>query len=90
MYRIEFTRQYMKDLRIARRRNLDESKLNEVVRMLSEGRKLPLKNRNHPLAGPFNGLFECHITPDWLLIYSRNELIRLITLIRTGTHSDLF
>jgi len=50
MYRIEFTRQYMKDLRIARRRNLDESKLNEVVRMLSEGRKLPQNNRNHPLA----------------------------------------
>ncbi|HNQ37433.1 MAG TPA: type II toxin-antitoxin system YafQ family toxin [Prolixibacteraceae bacterium] len=90
MYRIEFTRQYMKDLRIARRRNLDEGKLNDIVRMLCEEKELPQKHRNHPLSGPFNGLFECHITPDWLLIYSRNELIRLITLIWTGTHSDLF
>lgn len=90
MYRIEFTRQYLRDLRNARRRNLDEGKLNEVVRMLSEGIQLPQKHKNHPLAGPFKGLFECHITPDWLLIYSRNDFVRLITLIRTGTHSDLF
>lgn len=52
MYRIEFTRQYLRDLRNARKRNLDEGKLNEVVRMLSEGKQLPQKLKNHPLVGP--------------------------------------
>lgn len=89
-YRIEFTRQYLKDLKLARKRNFDEGKLNHIIQLLFAGSELPAKNRNHLLKGDFKGLYECHVTPDWLLIYSKNEAIRLITLIRTGTHSDLF
>jgi mRNA interferase YafQ len=90
MYRIEFTRQYLKDLKLARKRNFDEEKLNLIIQLLFSGSELPAKHRNHILKGNFQGLYECHVSPDWLLIYSKNETIRLITLIRTGTHSDLF
>jgi mRNA interferase YafQ len=90
MYRIEFTRQYLKDLKLARKRNFDENKLNQIIQLLFSGSELPEKHKNHFLKGNYKGLYECHISPDWLLIYSKNETIRLITLIRTGTHSDLF
>jgi mRNA interferase YafQ len=90
VYRIEFTQQYLKDLRLARARNLDENKLNKVITILASGNNLPRKYLNHKLSGKFRGLNECHITPDWLLIYAKNERLTLITLIRTGTHEDLF
>lgn len=90
MYQIEFTHQYLKDLKLARKRKFDEEKLNQLIQMLFSGSELPAKYKNHRLKGNFQGLYECHISPDWLLIYSKNETIRLITLIRTGTHSDLF
>jgi mRNA interferase YafQ len=90
VYKIEFTNQYLKDLRLLRKRNFDEAKLNDAIRILISGKKLPVKHRNHHLAGEFLGLFECHIIPDWLLIYSVNKTNKVITLIRTGTHVDLF
>jgi len=90
MYRIEFTHQYLKDLKLARKRKFDEDKLNQVIQILFSGSELPAKYKNHRLKGNFQGLYECHISPDWLLIYAKNDIIRLIKLIRTGTHSDLF
>ena len=90
MYSLEFTNQYLKDLKKARRRNFDEEKLNTVIQILITGIKLPDKYNEHRLKGNFSGLFECHISPDWLLIYLKDDSIKLITLIRTGTHSDLF
>lgn len=90
MYRIEFTNQYLKDLKRARKRKLDESKLNELIQILLSDKDLPQKYKDHRLSGNFKGLNECHITPDWLLIYEKNITSRLITLIRTGTHADLF
>ena len=90
MFRLEFANQYLKDLRLARKRNLDESKLNELILILLSGDELPLKYKDHILTGNMKGLNECHISPNWLLIYEKNTTIRLITLIRTGTHSDLF
>jgi mRNA interferase YafQ len=90
MYSLETTNQYLKDLKTARKRNLDEERLNEVIKILLSGKKLPDKYRDHKLTGNFKGLNECHIMPDWLLIYEKNTTIKLITLIRTGTHSDLF
>lgn len=50
----------------------------------------PQKNRDHMLTGDYKGLRECHITPDWLLIYERKEVLKILTLVRTGSHSDLF
>ncbi|HAQ19933.1 MAG TPA: type II toxin-antitoxin system mRNA interferase toxin, RelE/StbE family [Prolixibacteraceae bacterium] len=90
MYALEITNQYLRDLNLARRRKLDEQKLNQVIRILISGDQLPEQFKNHILTGVYKGLNECHISPDWLLIYSKNKSIKLITLIRTGTHSDLF
>jgi mRNA interferase YafQ len=90
VYYLEITNQYLRDLKLARKRNLDEQKLNQVIKIMISGDKLPLQYKDHILSGDYKGLNECHISPDWLLIYSKNKTIRLITLIRTGTHSDLF
>lgn len=90
MYEIEVTNRFLKDLKLARKRNLDENKLNDIVRLLAEGKPIPVKNRDHPLVGDYKGCRECHITPDWLLIYSIEDTLKIITLIRTGSHSDLF
>lgn len=89
-YKIEVTRQYLKDLKLARKRNFDEAKLIEIIKLLVEGKQLPPKNRDHSLSGDYKGYRECHITPDWLLIYSRDEIIKIVSLARTETHSDLF
>lgn len=90
MYKIEVSRQYLKDLKLARKRQLDEQLLNNVIAKLAAGESLPVKNRDHALSGNYKGYRECHITPDWLLIYSRNETVKIVSLVRTGTHSDLF
>lgn len=89
-YQIEVTRQYLKDLKLARKRNLDESKLNAIIQKLSNGEVLPPKNRDHSLINDYKGCRECHITPDWLLIYRREDVLQIISLVRTGSHSDLF
>ena len=90
MFELEVTRQYLKDLKRARKRGLDEEKLNEVILKLMSGEDLPLKNRDHALVGNYIGFRECHVSPDWLLIYSRDVSVKIVTLVRTGTHSDLF
>lgn len=90
MYALEFTKQYLRDLKLSRKRNLDEEKLNQLIKILISGDKIPAQYKNHTLTGNFLGLNECHISPDWLLIYTKNKTIKLITLVRTGTHSDLF
>ena len=90
MRRIFFTNQYKKDLKLALKRNLPEEKLNEVIKMLAMDVVLPESNLDHPLKGQYKGCRECHIQPDWLLIYSKEDRINLLSLVRTGTHSDLF
>ena len=89
-YEISYTGKYLKELKLARKRGYDIGKLNDVVAMLADGQPLPEQYRNHLLQGDYRGLWECHISPDWLLIYDREDGIRLITLQRTGTHADLF
>lgn len=64
--------------------------LDEVVTQLVENGKLPQKYKPHILKGGFSDFWECHIQPDWLLIWEQSDEIKLITLTRTGTHSDLF
>lgn len=89
-YLIKPTSKFQKDLKKAEKRGYKLSLLIEVINSLADGKPLPEKNKDHALAGNFIGCRECHITPDWLLIYeiSENELILYLT--RTGTHSDLF
>ena len=69
---------------------MDESLLNEIIGKLLDGEPLPEKNHDHQLHGDYEGYRECHITPDWLLIYIKDTEIKIISLLRTGTHSDLF
>ncbi len=90
MFDLSITNQYKRDLKHARKRGLDENLLDEVLLLLINGTPLPKKNKDHALTGNYNGCRECHITPDWLLIYSIDNGLNLLTLIRTGTHSDLF
>jgi mRNA interferase YafQ len=90
MYTLEFTNQYLKDLKIIRKRNYDEIKLNRLIKLLIDGSTLPPCYKKHKLSGKYKNLSECHISPDWILIYIRNTSNKLITLIRTGTHSDLY
>ncbi len=89
-YEIVQTGRFKKDLKLARKRGYDLSLIGNVVDTLAMGEELPEKYKDHSLSGNYAGCRECHITPDWLLIYeiSDNELILYLT--RTGTHSDLF
>ena len=82
------TAQFKKDMKRQLRQGKEQKKLIEVVEILLAGRPLPEKHKNHPLKGAWRGRQDCHIEPDWILIYriTENEL----RLERTGTHSDLF
>ena len=88
-YTVKTTSQFKKDYKLAMKRNLNISLLKEVVTLLSMGEKLPEKYRDHELTGNWVGHRECHISPDWLLIYRIENDILVLTLSRTGSHSDL-
>ena len=88
MYNIKPTSKFQKDLKRVYRRGYDISLLSEIIKKLAAGENLPPKNKDHALTGNYSGCRECHITPDWLLIYQQTETELL--LYRTGTHSDLF
>ena len=81
-------RSFERDLEKSKKRGLDISVLKEVMTKLIEEKPLDPKHRNHKLKGNFVGYWECHITPDWLLIYKKTNTH--IYFARTGTHSDLF
>jgi mRNA interferase YafQ len=90
MYQVSFTNQFKKDYKLIAKRNYDITKLDKLLQLLIDGKKLPEKYKQHELKNNFKGYFDCHITPDWLLIYKRDNTQKLITLVRTGTHSDIF
>ena len=89
-YELEYGGKFLKDLKLAKRRGLNLKDLTDVIDMLQEGKSLPLKYRDHLLTGNYKGFRECHINPDWLLIYKKKEAIKVVSLYRTGSHSDLF
>ena len=89
-YEIEISTKFKKDYKLAMKRGCNPHLLEEVVNMLANGEDLPEKYRDHDLDGNFNGCRECHIQPDWLLIYRIDKNLLILGLIRTGTHSDLF
>ncbi len=89
-YQVTSTSQFKKDLKVAKKRGLDLDELFQIVDYLADDIPLPPNNHNHQLVGDYKGSWECHINPDWLLIYSKDKQIKIITLKRTGTHSDLF
>ena len=85
-----WTTQFKKDYKKASKRNLPMDLLDDMIRKLAEGKKLPEKNRDHALSGNWAGFRECHILPDRLLIYRIEADILVLTLARTGTPGDLF
>ncbi len=87
---IVWTTQFKKDYKLALKRHLNIDLLDDIIRALSRGETLPEKNKDHPLSGDWTGHRECHIQPDWLLVYRIEDDVLVLTLARTGTHSDLF
>ena len=83
-----FTKRFQKDLKLSEKRGKDTSKIKAVILLLINEQKLTEKYKDHSLIGNYSGHRECHIEPDWLLIYKINK--GDITFERTGTHSDLF
>lgn len=90
MYRIVFTKKFQRDYKLAQKRGLNNNLINEVVRLLASGKKLPPNHKDHLLKGNYIGFRECHIQPDWLLIYLIDNDRKIVNLIRTGSHADLF
>lgn len=89
-YEVKFTSRFKKDLKNIRKRNLDMERFWNTIEMLANGVPLPEEFYDHKLIGNYNGVRECHIRPDWLLIYKTCEEILVLELLRTGSHSDLF
>lgn len=90
MYEIVPSNQFKKDLKLAQKRGYNIKKIKQVIASLANGEVLDAKYRDHLLTGEYGGFRECHIQPDWLLIYQIDGNQLVLFLARTGTHSDLF
>lgn len=88
LYTKSFSKQYRRLNRSGNKRVMQE--LDKIIIKLENGETLLLRNHNHPLVGNLKGFFECHVLPDWLLIYHVDENILILELIATGTHAELF
>ena len=85
-YTIRPTSRFQKDLKRVQKRGYDISLITDIIKKLANGEQLPEKNRDHNLSGDYSGCRECHITPDWLLIYEIDNGTLILYLTRTGTH----
>ena len=90
MLTIKYQTAFKRDYKRIVKRGYDARLLEEVIEMLAEQKPLPEKFRDHDLTGNYKGCRECHILPDWLLVYEVNNDELILYLIRTGSHSDLF
>ena len=89
-YELRMTKRFRKERMLAEKRGLPMDMLEDVVLKLTDGKSLPLGNRDHALRGDYEGCRECHIAPDWLLVYLIENDILVLTLLRTGSHNDIF
>jgi mRNA interferase YafQ len=89
-YRIKVTPRFEKAYSRCIKRGLDINKMSKLLKMLENGESLPPSFRRHKLSGKYKGCLECHIEPDWLLIWMERNKELVLVLIDTGTHSDLF
>ena len=90
MYILSTTNQFERDYRLCKKRGYEMELLNTIIVLLAEKGKLPAQYKPHKLAGNYRGFWECHIQPDWLLIWLQNDTKNTIEFTRTGTHADLF
>ena len=89
-YAVRHTAAFKRDYKLVLKRRLPVAKLHSIVEKLKKGEALPNANRDHALSGRWANHRECHIAPDWLLVYQIHESILVLELTRTGSHSDLF
>lgn len=89
-YTVKITSKFKKDYKLIKKRGMNTELLDKVIGMLAKGEQLPEKYYDHNLSGNWKGHRECHILPDWLLVYYYENDILVLTLSRTGSHSDLF
>lgn len=89
-YTIRFSGQFKKSYKLCKRRGYDITKLHTVMRILGEQGVLPAEYKPHVLSGKWAGVWGCHIDPDWLLLWKRNDRELTLLLLDTGTHSDVF
>lgn len=89
-YSVIFTSNFKRDYKLAQKRGYEIELLKEIITKLANGEQLPERNRDHALTGNYKGCRECHIKPDWLLIYQIEDEELILYLTRTGTHADLF
>ena len=90
MLDVRYSAKFKKDYKIIVKRGYNMQLMENVIQLLAEECPLPAHYRDHALTGNFIGLRECHITPDWLLVYAIEKDILTLSLTRTGTHSDIF
>lgn len=89
-YEVKFTGQFKKDLKLAKKQKRDIDKLFDVISKLAKGEILDEKYRDHGLVGNYLGCRECHVEPNWLLVYEVIEDVLVLMCYRVGSHSDLF
>ncbi len=90
MYQADFCNQFKKDYKRCLKRGLPEKEIQKVMRLIIEGKPLLPKHKLHQLVGNFQDCMECHIKPDWLLVFIQDEKLKRVEFVRTGSHSDLF
>ena len=90
MYELVPSTKFKKDLKVCLKRGCRKEDIKTVLDYLTESGQVPSEYQPHKHGGEYKGLWECHIKPDWLLIYDRQKSIKLIGLVRTGRHQDLF
>jgi len=90
MYELDYTGKFKKDLKTCEKRGYNMAEIRTAIKHLEQDGQVPEIYKPHKLVGKLRGYWECHIQPDWLLIYDVKDTIKLVSLARTGTHSDLF
>ena len=89
-YEVKFTNQFKKDLKLSVKQGKKTEKLFDVIEKLACGEKLDARYRDHELTGKYKGCRECHVEPDWLLVYEIIDDVLVLMLYRVGSHSELF
>ncbi|MBQ6201071.1 MAG: type II toxin-antitoxin system YafQ family toxin [Prevotella sp.] len=90
MYLVKYSRRFDKSLKLCEKRGLDMQLIFDAIQLLATTGSLPAKYRPHKLSGKLQGVWECHIEPDWLMTWEQNDTELTLLFLRTGTHSDLF
>ena len=89
-YTVRISNRFKKQFRLCMKRGLDMELINEAMRLLAANGSLPAKYRPHKLSGKLQGVWECHIEPDWLMTWEQNDTELTLLFLQTGTHTDLF